>query len=175
MKKTSTCRKCGKEYRGASCSCKPKKKIESKPLSNRTKRKIYAKKKRRINKKSKDERKKLIERLDRVFSQFIRLSNADANEYVECFTCGEKHHWKKIQNGHFIPRGVMVTRWDESNCKPQCNNCNSVQGGNLEVYCEKLEDDCERLKVLSNSTKYWTIAQIQEMIDKYKKLKEKWN
>lgn len=85
---------------------------------------------------------KEVKKLDIAFSQYVRLSNADGNGFVCCYTCGYRAFWKrnrrggksKIQNGHFIPRTKMVTRWDPINNHPQCVKCNEQLDGNLEVY-----------------------------------------
>ena len=41
--------------------------------------------------------------LDKVFSGFIRLRDADDRGYVSCITCGSIHFWKDIDCGHYIP------------------------------------------------------------------------
>ena len=65
-------------------------------------------------------RSKIVKKLDAVFSQYIRLSNADKNGYCTCVTCGKKYFWKQIQAGHFMSRKHYSTRWLEDNVKPQC-------------------------------------------------------
>ena len=76
----------------------------------------------------KSTRKKLIEKLDKVFSQYIRLREAK-NSNSECFTCGKVDHWKRLQNGHFMSRKHLSTRWDETNCQVQCAGCNVFRYG----------------------------------------------
>jgi hypothetical protein len=76
----------------------------------------------------KSTRKKLIEKLDKVFSQYIRLREAK-NGNSECFTCGKVDHWKRLQNGHFMSRKHLSTRWDETNCQVQCAGCNVFRYG----------------------------------------------
>jgi hypothetical protein len=76
----------------------------------------------------KSTRKKLIEKLDKVFSQYIRLREAKNNN-SECFTCGKVDHWKRLQNGHFMSRKHLSTRWDETNCQVQCAGCNVFRYG----------------------------------------------
>ena len=83
----------------------------------------------------------VIDDLDIVFSQMIRLSYADEHGRVECYTCGVKKHWKQIQCGHFIPRINMYTRFSEDNTKPQCVTCNEQMEGNLKAFAEHLERD----------------------------------
>ena len=74
-------------------------------------------------------RSKVVKKLDVVFSQYIRLSNADKNGICTCVTCGKKYHWKQIQAGHFMSRKHYSTRWIEDNVKPQCYGCNVMQQG----------------------------------------------
>ena len=65
-------------------------------------------------------RKKLIARLDKVFSQWVRSKDADHRGFVQCFTCGVFKHWKTVDAGHFQSRAKFSTRWDEMNVKCQC-------------------------------------------------------
>lgn len=37
----------------------------------------------------------------------------------------EEGKWREGQNGHFITRGFMVTRFDDMNCHLQCAHCNA--------------------------------------------------
>lgn len=76
----------------------------------------------------KSTRKRLIDKLDKIFSQYIRLRESK-NHNSECFTCGKVDHWKKLQNGHFMSRKHLSTRWDETNCQVQCAGCNVFRYG----------------------------------------------
>jgi len=76
----------------------------------------------------KSTRKRLIDKLDKIFSQYIRLRESK-NGNSECFTCGKVDHWKKLQNGHFMSRKHLSTRWDETNCQVQCAGCNVFRYG----------------------------------------------
>jgi hypothetical protein len=77
--------------------------------------------------------------LDIIFSQLIRLKEADEHGVVKCFTCDDVKHWKDMQCGHFQPRAHMPTRFSEKNCRPQCKHCNEDLRGNLKVFAERLE------------------------------------
>ena len=117
----------------------------------------------------------LVEKLDRVFSQYVRKSASDDTQMSLCYTCGVGLHWKKLQCGHFMSRKHMATRWSLRNCRPQCSGCNEVKGGNLEVYAErlKLEYGDQILLSLANlaaSTKKFSKQELQEKIDYYKEL-----
>lgn len=81
----------------------------------------------------------LIDDLDIIFSQLVRLSHADEHGMVSCFTCDTVKHWKQMQCGHYIPRAQMPTRFSVKNCRPQCKECNEGKNGNLLVFAERLE------------------------------------
>jgi hypothetical protein len=80
-------------------------------------------------KNSKTSLSKLIHKLDVVFSQFIRLRDADSNGMVTCVTCGKRMHWKESHCGHFISRDRKSTRHDVRNCSVQCPYCNTYRSG----------------------------------------------
>jgi hypothetical protein len=81
----------------------------------------------------------LVDDLDIIFSQLVRLKEADENGMVKCYTCDDVKHWKQMQCGHFVSRAKMPTRFSEKNCRPQCKDCNEHKGGNEKVFAERLE------------------------------------
>lgn len=81
---------------------------------------------------------KLKKQLDSIFSQYIRRKYADQNGMVHCYTCSTVKHWKEIQNGHWIPRNNLATRFSENNCRPQCVACNMFQHGMPDVFAVNL-------------------------------------
>lgn len=81
---------------------------------------------------------KLKKELDRVFSIFIRQQYADKNGNVKCYTCSTVKPWKQMQNGHWIPRNNLATRFLEENCRPQCVGCNMFQRGRPDVFAVNL-------------------------------------
>ena len=88
----------------------------------------------------KSSRKNLIKRLDKIFSEYIRLKHADKNGIVKCYTCNKKAYWKGegMQNGHFISRRSRILRWDERNCRIQCYSCNVMRYGESYIFGVKL-------------------------------------
>ena len=122
-------------------------------------------------------RSKLVKKLDIVFSQYVRLSNADDRGYCTCITCGKKGHWKTggIQAGHFISRKHYSTRWDERNVKPQCVACNVYRAGEQYKYSlylgEKLSKD---LYNKSQEISKFTTNEIQNLIETYTILLKKY-
>ena len=73
---------------------------------------------------------KLKKELDKWFSLYIRLREATNEGLVQCFTCGNVNSYKVgMQNGHFMSRQFMATRYDEQNCQVQCVGCNMFKFG----------------------------------------------
>lgn len=85
-------------------------------------------------------------KLDAVFSRYIRLKYAK-KEMCTCYTCGKVKHWKEVQNGHFIPRNILVTRFDENNCRPQCVGCNMFGNGKILDFEDHLVKEIGRKEV----------------------------
>lgn len=81
----------------------------------------------------------LIKEADDVFSRWIRLSNADKDGNVSCFTCGVTKHWTLQQNGHYIKRTNLFLRFDPRNCRVQCEGCNVYKYGNYAEFTKRLE------------------------------------
>ncbi len=73
---------------------------------------------------------KLKKEADRLFSIYIRNKYADKEGNIRCFTCPTIRPIKKMQNGHFVSRRYLGTRYDERNARPQCWYCNSQHMGN---------------------------------------------
>jgi len=114
----------------------------------------------------------LIEDLDYVFSQYIRIKYANKDGIVRCFTSGKDFHWQQIQCGHFISRKNLSTRWLEANCRPQSEHDNCLLSGNLEVFEKNLEEEkkgsAEYLRELSREINKPTISELKELIIEYR-------
>ena len=114
----------------------------------------------------------LKSKLDRVFSEFIRLRDADDNGYIRCYCCGKVLHWKEAQNMHFIPRQHMNLRYSEANCHAGCVKCNYYNNGNIEAYTVRLkkdygEDIVEKLLVSKMQSRKISALEYDVMIDYY--------
>jgi len=120
-------------------------------------------------------RSKLVKKLDTVFSQYIRISNADNNGYCTCVTCNKTFHWKEIQAGHFMSRKHYSIRWDERNVKPQCVACNVYRAGEQYKYSLFLGSEVANVLYLQSKeivkfTNYELEDMINDYSDKLKKL-----
>ena len=119
-------------------------------------------------------RSKLVQKLDQVFSVFVRLSVADKDWYITCPLCGARVHWTKAQNMHFIKRSVYKYRWDEKNCHAGCMRCNVILHGNYIVYTRRMQRKYGEILVdeMINDRQIMKIAtwSLQEMIEHYQAL-----
>lgn len=122
--------------------------------------------------KGKSERSQLVGWADKYFSIYIRKRGGDGIVNY-CYTCDALLFWEDLQCGHFMARRYFPTRWHPVNCWPQCNDCNSVKGGNLVIYEQRLrkqfgDEAIDELKQLARSGNKVTTAEIQEVVDQYK-------
>jgi len=80
------------------------------------------------------DRKKLIKKLDNLFSLYIRK-----RDNYTCYTCGKKDG--VMQCGHLITRSKMSTRYNEINSHCQCSGCNLLHEYQPEIYTQKFIND----------------------------------
>lgn len=123
-------------------------------------------------------RSKLVKKLDSVFSQYIRLKDADEFGNATCFTCGKVDHWKKLQNGHFQSRKHYSTRWLEQNCQVQCAGCNVFRYGEQFIFSKYLDEKygdgtSEELYYKAKEIIKLADFELEEMILKYKSFVDK--
>lgn len=119
---------------------------------------------------------KLIKKLDIVFSQWVRLSNADHKGNCKCVTCEREYFWKDIQAGHFMSRKHYSTRWDENNVKPQCKGCNLFGQGKQYEYSIFLGKSLsDQLLSKSRMLMKFTVVDLEEMIEDYQKRIKKYH
>lgn len=110
----------------------------------------------------------LKKELDIVFSRYIRQRDKGI-----CISCGSKKPWKEQQNGHYIKRSAMNTRYDEQNCHCQCVGCNIFKKGNYPDYTLAIQqkygyDIVEDLVARGREIKQWTATELKELIAHYK-------
>ena len=107
------------------------------------------------------------------FSKYIRLSQANCDGIVKCYTCGTYHHWKNVDAGHYVKREHHATKFDERNVKPQCKKCNRFMGGNQDEFAIHLLKDygpaiIEELNELKHSYFKFTDQWLDEKLEHYK-------
>ena len=116
--------------------------------------------------------------LDKWFSVYIRLRDADDNGNCRCCSCTKEGFWKEMDAGHFIPRQNKSTRYHEKNVFAQCRKCNRFYNGNPAGYAKFLlghfppsnpdHSILDELIQLSHQAKKWTQTEINELRDYYK-------
>ena len=116
------------------------------------------------------ERQKLVNKLDLIFSEYIRIRHCDHLGNVKCITCGDYYHWTEVQCGHFIKRGNMATRWDLKNCGEQCMTCNCANDGMEEshrIYIENKygEGTADELERRGRSEAHYSEHDLKQMIE----------
>lgn len=121
-----------------------------------------------------------INKLDSVFSQYIRLrdSRIYGFEYFRCISCGAVLPFEHADCGHYVKRSNMATRFDEENCHAQCIYCNRFRQGNTENFRKNLvkklgEEKVEELERKGRGVAKFSSGDIDDMISYYKdKVKE---
>jgi len=121
---------------------------------------------------------KLKKELDKWFSLYIRLRDADELGYVMCFTSGRYYHYKNIHAGHFMSRKCLSTRWCETNVQPQSAADNIFAQGRQYQFGKELDfkygkGTAENLQIKSKQTMKFTRADYEDKISYYKSFVKK--
>jgi hypothetical protein len=112
-------------------------------------------------------------KLWKVFSEFIRLRDADENGLCKCFTCGLVRPWRNMDCGHGIGRQHKSTKFNELNNHAQCKRCNGFEGGKREVYKQRVDElygegTWDKLEIASRQTVKRGKVEIEIMTAYYK-------
>lgn len=115
-----------------------------------------------------------MEKLDKIFSEYVRIRDADASGYVHCYCCGYPIHWTNAQAMHFMNRRHLGTRFNEENVNAGCPPCNMYQNGNLEAYEAHLireygDSIIDKLTMLKTTVMKFAPYEIEEMTDHYRR------
>ena len=87
--------------------------------------------------------------------------------------CGKVFPWKEIQNGHYMSRRYMSTRFSEDNCRPQCVACNIFNQGNIQMYRRALIKQIGEQRVdliearARTENKNWSLFEYNQLIAFY--------
>ena len=113
------------------------------------------------------------EKLDRVFSKFIRLRDTNEQGWGQCISCGKIVFWGKAHAGHFINRRHMSLRYSEMNVNLQCVACNTFNEGNAAGYALGLtkkhgEDVIKQLMIAKKQSKKFTQTELKQITEYYK-------
>ena len=115
----------------------------------------------------------LKDKLDRVFSQYIRLRDMLPGNVFQCISCGRIKPMSQADCGHYINRQHMSTRFSEINCNAQCRNCNRFDEGNMSGYRAGLVRKHGETKVLllesqKHEVRKFSDSEYEALISHYK-------
>ncbi len=130
---------------------------------------LLKEKQKKVKRKTATQLKKI---LDAIFSKFIRQKYANQEGMADCYTCGQRKLVKELQNGHFVSRSYLATRYDERNCRPQCAGCNIWGGGRTVEFARKLELEEPGVvsKLYREAQKVVKDFPYEQLIEKYRPL-----
>lgn len=119
----------------------------------------------------------VIDDLDIIFSQYVRLKTSDENGYCVCRGCFQVFYWTEMECCHYIPRSHSNTRFLEENCVCGCHNCNKNEGGKLSSYSAHfgniIEKDrlggVELLEEQARTTYNYSISELKSLMSYYSK------
>ena len=124
--------------------------------------------------------KSLKDKLDRVFSMYIRLRDSKefGFKYFRCISCGRVLPFEQADCGHYISRTNMALRFSEDNCSAQCRSCNRFKDGNILDYRQGLtrkigEQRVTLLESRKHETKKWSNWELEQLIEYYSKETER--
>lgn len=120
-----------------------------------------------------------VNKLDRVFSQYIRMRDSKEYnfKYFRCPTCGRVLPVEKADCSHYFSRRHMATRFDPDNCVAECaydNRFNSSHLHRMGQYLRRKLGD-QRFELLEwkhSQTRKWTVWELDELMMYYKALTE---
>ena len=107
-------------------------------------------------------------KLWKVFSRYIRLRDGG-----RCISCGVVRDIREMDAGHYIPKTAGLSIYfEEKNVNCQCTGCNRFRRGNLAQYALALrlkygKNILEELDAIRKQTVKFSVADYQEMIEKY--------
>ena len=120
----------------------------------------------------------LVNKLDKVYSKYIRLRDAMPGGATRCISCGKIKPFDKMDCGHFFSRKHMSVRFDEDNTHSECSFCNRFSADHLIGYRENLikkigTQRFELLEVKAHQTKKWSHFELEQLIKYYTALVKK--
>lgn len=119
---------------------------------------------------------KLKNKLDKVFSMYIRKRDANG-EYFKCISCGKIKSVSQMHAGHFMSRRHLTTRYNEQNVNGQCNYCNTYDQGQQHAHGKAIdkkygEGTADKLYTLAHTksklTQMWYLNAIIQYKEKLK-------
>ena len=100
-------------------------------------------------------RQKQVDKLDKLFSEYIR--QRAMQRAGGCERCGAgKTSYKQLDAAHCHGRSKLTVRWDERNCAGICGGCHRTIDSQItakeELFRRLLGDEYDRLYILAQMT-----------------------
>ena len=104
-----------------------------------------------------------------LFSEYVRRSEANADGYCKCCSCGKIDHWKNMQAGHYI-HGTSFSIPELVHS--QCPICNGYGHGNLVLYKEYMlnlygQKMLDRLEFLAKRPHIYSEFELKKLKELY--------
>ena len=120
----------------------------------------------------------LVDRLDNVFSKYIRLRDAMPSGTFRCISCGKIKPIEQADAGHYHSRRHMSTRFDEDNVNAECRFCNRFSADHIIGYRENLikkigEQRFLLLEFKAHETHKWSAFELEQLTKYYRALANK--
>lgn len=114
----------------------------------------------------------LIKKMDDIFSDYIRLRDADNHGTVTCFITGERVWWRDADAAHFVGRSNMPTRYDEMNVHATTRDSNRFDPDHHTKYYLKMEEKYgwqvrQAIEQKGKSLMKFNRSDILEMMEEY--------
>jgi len=116
----------------------------------------------------------LVNKLDKVFSLYIRLRDSKQYnyKYFRCISCGQVKPFEQCDCGHYVGRMHMNTRFDEHNCNSECKSCNRFSADHIIGYRRGLirkigEQNVDLLELRGHQTRKWSTWELEQLITYY--------
>ena len=111
--------------------------------------------------KIKSESKKLKDKLDKIFAEYIRL-----RDNKTCVICGSTEN---PNNWHYFSRVCSILRWNEINCNCQCAKCNFLHEQDEKPYTDWMIK--KYWKIIVNELRLSYYWEPMKIYDEYLKIK----
>jgi hypothetical protein len=115
----------------------------------------------------------MIDKIDRIFSVYIRLRDTNEKGFGKCITCDETFHYSELECGHFRGRRHMATRWHENNAHAQCHECNTADNPVPYIAAMISKYGADKSDEITQLSKQTFKLMPQEKVDLYRIYREK--
>ena len=144
--KVKLCKYCS-EHGHTQFQC-PKRKLETQKKQIK---KPITRKHQKTSGKRNDERRKIINLLDKEFSRYWRMTQVESHGCCRCFICNKLLSYEDACIGHYKSRRYISTRFNPFNANVICYKCNEINSKQPEILKTYRKNIIDRYGVLALS------------------------